>query len=239
MQDPLVAGIGRNMGRKVPAANPFQNPLSFRAYSSPFYLTGLILNDNKSIQETVEMKRINFVLLLILLFTACQAQPAPASPVPTDTPSVHATSKPASLGKSTGTPAAPIAATSPAQPAVHSSSSDPNAVNLVVVRDQPIVNDSLTIDSITAAQSGWIVLYLDKEGSPAHYICYLPIPAGKSKQFVIPLNQSSNIIVNPATLSGRQIDAVIQAGAKAPGKSVNENGRIVLARFTVTSTIKP
>jgi hypothetical protein len=185
------------------------------------------------------MKHINFVVLFILLLTACQTQPAPATLVPTNTPSVFATPKSASLSKSTGTPAAPKAAASPAQAAVHSSSADPNAVNLVVVRDQPIVNNSLTIDSITAAQSGWIVLYLDKDGSPAHYICYLPIPAGKTKQLVIFLNQSSNIIVNPATLSGRQIDAVLQAGAKAPGKSVNDNGRIVMARFTVTPTTKP
>jgi hypothetical protein len=185
------------------------------------------------------MKHIHFVLLLILLLTACQAQPAPVALVPTGTSSVLATSKPASVSKSTSTPAAPLAATVSAQPAVHSSSSDPNAGNLVVVRDQPIVNNSLTIDSITAAQPGWIVLYLDKNGSPAHYICYLPVPAGKSAQFKLTLDQSSNVIVDPATLHGRQIDAVLQAGPKAPGKSVNENGRIVLARFTVISTTKP
>jgi hypothetical protein len=227
------------MGLMSTVVIPFQNRLGFPSYLSDYHLKGLVLIVNKSIQAKVEMKPINFALLLFLLLTACQAQPAPVSSIPTDTPSVPATPITASATKSAAISTTPIAATSPAQPIVHSSSSNPNAGNLVVVRDQPIVNNSLTIDSITAAQAGWIVLYLDKDGSPAHYICYLPIPAGKTRQFVISLNQSSNVIVNPATLPGRQIDAVLQAGVKAPGKAVNENGRIVLVRFTIASTTKP
>ena len=218
---------------------PFYNRLGFHSYLSDYHLKGLVLIDNKLIQAKVEMKPINFALLLFLLLTACQAQPAPVSSVPINTPSVPATPITASVTKSAVISATPVAATSPVQPIVHSSSSDLDAGNLVVVRDQPIVNQSLTIDTITAAQAGWIVLYLDKDGSPAHYICYLPISAGKTRQFLISLNQSSNIIVNPATLPGRQIDAVLQAGVKAPGKAVNENGRIVLVRFTIASTTKP
>ena len=190
-------------------------------------------------QEMVIMKYLHLILLLIMLLTACQAKPAPALSVPTDMPSVIATSKPAGVGKSVGTPTALEATTSPTQSAVHSSSSDPNAVNLVVVQDQPIVNNSLTIASITASNAGWIVAYLDKDGSPGHYICYLPIPAGKTNQFVIPLNQSSNIIINPATLPGHTIDVVVQAGAKVPGKPVIDKGRIVMARFTVVTPNKP
>jgi hypothetical protein len=185
------------------------------------------------------MKCLHFTLLLILLLVACQTQPAPVSSVTTGIPSVIATSKPASVSKSTRTPAAPKVATSPAQSAVHSSSSNPNAGNLVVVRDQPIVNNSLTIDSISAASAGWIVLYIDKGGLPGHYICYFPVPAGKFVKLVIPLDQSSNIIVNPATLHGRQIDVVLQAGAKAPGKPVSENGKMVWTTFMTTSAINP
>jgi hypothetical protein len=181
------------------------------------------------------MKRYHFILIFILLLTACQTQPAPAPSVSPANTLVVATTKPVIVN----TPAPPKATPSPTQPAVHSSSSDPSASNLVTVRDQPIVNNSLTINSITAAQAGWIVLYLDQKGSPSHYICYVPVPAGKSNQFVVPLGQSSNLFYKPDALSGRLIDAVLQAGTTAPGKPINENGKMAMARFTITAINNP
>jgi hypothetical protein len=185
------------------------------------------------------MKRLHFVLFFILMLPACQSQPAKPSPVPTVNTLVVATSKPGGVSKGSSTPASLKTIPTPTQAPLHSSSSDPNAGNLVIVRDQQIVNNSLTIDSITAAKAGWVVLYLEKDGSPGHYICYVPVPIGKSIQFAIPLNQSSNIIVNPATLPGRPIDVVLQAGASAPGKPVSENGKMVWARFTIIPTTNP
>ena len=185
-------------------------------------------------QKEVEMKHLHNTLFFFLVLAACQAQPALPSPVPPAGTIPIAPSKPASVTKVSTASVSLTAISPPTQSAVNSSNSNPNAGNLVVVRDQPIINNSLTIDTIMAAQAGWIVLYSDKSGSPGHYICYLPVPAGKSVQFKILLDQSSNIIVDPATLHGRQIDIVLQAGAKAPGKPVSENGKMAMARFTIS-----
>jgi hypothetical protein len=185
------------------------------------------------------MKHLIFSLLLILLLAACQTHPVTTPSASTAIPLGVVPSKSANVSNGIRTPVLPNATTPPTLTALHSSSSDPNAGNLVVVRDQPVVKNSLTIDSITAAKSGWIMLYLDKDGSPGHYICYVPVPAGKSSQFAIALDQGSNIIINPATLPGHLIDVVLQTGTKAPGKPVNENGKMVMVRFMVTSIITP
>ncbi len=132
------------------------------------------------------MKRFHFILLLSVLLAACQT--APATSVPTTSTPIAATATHASVSKSTSTP---TLTPTPTGPAVHSSSSNPNAANLIVVKDQPIVNNSLTIDSVTATQAGWIVLYLDKTPPNARHvvfgpkIVFAPVPSGKSNQVVI------------------------------------------------------
>ena len=170
------------------------------------------------------MKSYHFALLFMLLLAACQT--APATSVPTPATPLAATPKPAS--KSTSVP---TVTPTPAGPAVHSSSSDPNAANLLVVKDQFIVNNSLTIETLTSARAGFLVLYYDKAKQGRHnlggIIMFAPVPAGKSNQLVVPLNQNLNPSVNLANLPGIQVDLALQTNASNPNSIVQDNGKQV------------
>jgi hypothetical protein len=187
----------------------------------------------------VAMKRLPLVLLLIPFISACQAQPVTTPSVSTSATSAVATSIRASVNQGTRTPAPPSVIASAIQPTVHSRSSDPNALNLIIVRDQPIVNNSLTIESISAAQPGWIVIYFDQRGTVGPRIVYRPVPAGRSSHIIVSFSHDFNPVVNPAHIPGRQLHAVLQAGSPAPGSPALEKGHIVWVLFTVKPTFNP
>ena len=186
-----------------------------------------------------DMKLFHFIFLFILLLAACQSVTAtPASPINTLT---AATSTPQKVvSKSTGTP---TATPTPTGPVVHKSGSDTNASNLIIVSDQFIVNNSLTIDSITASEAGWIVLYLDKQGKSGGLqfgpeVTYAPIQAGKSSHVAIPLSQNFNQSINPSSLPGTLLDVVLQTNPSNPNTMLRNNNVIVKVQFTILTNNK-
>ncbi len=185
------------------------------------------------------MKQLHFALFLILLLAACQSvTTTPASPVNT---LIAATSTPQkAVSKSTGTP---TATPTPTGPVVHKSSADTNASNLIIVSDQFIANNSLTIDSITASKAGWIVIYLDKQGKSGGLqlgpeVTYAPIQAGKSSHVVIPLSQNFNPSINLSTLPGALLDVVLQSNPSNPSTMLRNNNAIVKVQFTILTKNK-
>ena len=191
-------------------------------------------------KEVLAMSRLLSALCLILLLAACQPQILTATSVPSADIPVGTVPQPGSNQlSSASTAAAPTATSTPSGPVIHRSSSDPNASNLLVVRDQSIVNNSLTIDSVMASQAGWLVIYLDKRGNFGPMVVFTPVPAGKSSPFVIPLNQNLNPIFVLSNLPGSEVHLVLQAGAPAPGTPVRENGKLVWVMFSVLVTPKP
>lgn len=180
------------------------------------------------------MKHSHFAFLLVLLLTACQTQPTVTPVPPVNTPVIV---KPQATSVSKSTPTAVLTST-PTGPVVHSSSSDSNASDLIVVKDQFIANDSLMIDAITAAQAGYIVLYFDKQGKSGgiqfgSQVISARIPAGKTTNMVIPLGQNLNPSVNPTNLPGTQMDAVLQSNPSNSNTMVHDNGKLVWVRFTI------
>jgi hypothetical protein len=178
------------------------------------------------------MKHLHFTLLLTLLLAACQAQTTTMTPIPPANTLIAATSAPKAASKSTR-PAAPKVTSTPAGPAVHSSSSDSNASNLIVVRDQLIVNNSLMIDIVKSAQAGWIVIYIDKASQFGPQLVYAAVPAGRSDHFAIPLTQNINPSVNLPGLGGTLLDVVFQTNPSNPNTMVQANGVLVRTSFTL------
>ncbi len=178
------------------------------------------------------MKIRLWAIAMILLLTACQSQAVTGTPV---APSNVPTSAPTKAGNTAiiNTPAPTIALTAAPQPVIHSSSTDPNAPNLIVVRDQPLVNVSVTMDLVRAAQPGWLVIYLSKNQKPGHRLGYVAVQAGTIQQLNVPLDPNAGVSLTSAVLAGKQLFAILQAGAKAPGVPVEVAGRSVLEPFTV------
>lgn len=180
------------------------------------------------------MKIRYWFIALVLLLTACQQPPASAVPATaTNTAAAAATS---TQSASVSAPATIIAVTAPAKTVVHRSSSDPNAPNLIVVRDQRIVNSGVTMNLVRAAQAGWLAIYLSKNDRPGHLMGYAAVPAGDTKQLKVPLDPNSGVSITEAYLAGRQLFALLQSGSKAPGTPVEVNGRSVLQAFTVLAS---
>ncbi len=176
------------------------------------------------------MRTSGCYITMALLLAACQSRPATA---PTATVSDAPTNVPTATRSvsTTPTPTIPVIAT--AQPVIHRSSDDPNAPNLIVVRDQPIVNGGVIVDLVRAAQPGWLAFYLTKNGKPGHPLGYVAVPRGESQQLSVRLDPNSGIAITSSVLAGKQIFAVLQAGSKAPGVPVEVAGRSVLEPFTV------
>ncbi len=178
------------------------------------------------------MKILFWFMAMSLLLAACQPQatstpaaPTAALPVATNTET-----------KSVSTLLPTIAPVVSPTPAVHMSSTDPNAANLIVVRDQPVVNSSVTIDTVRAAQAGWLAIYLSKNDKPGHRMGFVAVQAGTVQQLNVPLDPNSGVSIAEAFLAGRQLFAVLQSGSKAPGSPVEVNGRSVLEPFTVLAS---
>jgi hypothetical protein len=182
------------------------------------------------------MKLLKFMLLFSLLLAACQ--PASATPA-ANTP--LATTPKATKPKSTGTAEAkgtpPAASPTPNGPVIHRSGKDPNASSYLVVKDQLIVNNSLTIDTVTASQAEFIVLYKDKQKKGSHLIgqqiIFAAIPAGTTNNLVIPLSQNLNPGINPVGLPGMLVDVVLQTDASKPLTMIQLNTQIVEVTFSI------
>jgi hypothetical protein len=183
------------------------------------------------------MKLLKFMLLFSLLLAACQ--PAPTTPTPAaNTP--PAPTRKAATPKVTGTAGAkrtPTASPTPNGPVTHRYGKDPNASSYLVVKDQLIVNNSLTIDTVIASQAEFIVLYKDKEKRGKHslgqQIIFAAIPAGTTHNLVIPLSQNLNPGINPTVLPGTLVDVVLQTDPTKSITMIQLNTQVVEVTFSI------
>ena len=181
------------------------------------------------------MKLLKFMLFFSLLLAACQPAPATSAANTPLAPTPKATTP-----KTTGTARAkstPTASPTPNGPVTHRSGKDPNASSYLVVKDQLIVNNSLTIDTVTASQAESIVLYKDKQKGGSHslgqQIIFAAIPAGTTNNLVISLSQNLNPGINPAGLPGILVDVVLQTDPSKPTTIVQLNNQVVEVMFSI------
>lgn len=107
-------------------------------------------------------------------------------------------------------------------------------VSSVLVSDQDSDGSSVTVDSVTAAVDGWMVIHADVDGSPGPVLGQTAVPAGTTDSVVVMLDP-------PLTAYG-QLWAMLHVDAgevgtyefPGPDAPAMENGNIVMAPFRVT-----
>jgi LPXTG-motif cell wall-anchored protein len=110
------------------------------------------------------------------------------------------------------------------------------AKDAVEVDNQPIKNNSITIEEIYASQDGWIVAHLDENGAPGKVLGHTAVKAGESKDVKIML--SEDVPVGGKLWPMLHIDAGTIGtyefpGADAPVKDAA--GNIVMKQISVTA----
>lgn len=105
----------------------------------------------------------------------------------------------------------------------------------LTAKDQPLVNGSLSVASITAGQDGWIVIHLDDQGKPGKVLGQTMVKAGTSKDVVVKLSE--------AVPAGGKVWPMLHIDAGAPGVyefpgadvPVKDGDAIVMQQISITA----
>lgn len=106
--------------------------------------------------------------------------------------------------------------------------------NAVEVKDQPIVNSSITVPSVSAAADGWIVAHLDEGGKPGKVLGQTAVKAGANANVVIKLSES--VPVDGKLWPMLHVDAGTIGTYEFPGPDApvkDSAGNVVMKPFTV------
>lgn len=132
----------------------------------------------------------------------------------------------------TPAPATPTAAPAPTEPAP---TQPPGVTPSIQANDQPLENNTITVERVVAAQDGWIVVHLDENGRPGPVIGHTAVSAGESANVQVPLDQPPS----PGTMIWPMLH--IDAGSigvyefPGPDSPVTVDGQIVMVQITVTA----
>jgi LPXTG-motif cell wall-anchored protein len=102
--------------------------------------------------------------------------------------------------------------------------------------DQPVVDDTITVATVTAGQDGWIVAHLDENGAPGKVLGQTAVKAGENKDVKIKL--SEDVPAGGKLWPMLHIDAGTIGTYEFPGADVpvkDAAGNIVMKQITVTA----
>jgi LPXTG-motif cell wall-anchored protein len=113
------------------------------------------------------------------------------------------------------------------------------AKDAVDAADQPIVDGSITVASITATVDGWIVAHLDENGGPGKVLGQTAVKAGDSKDVKIKL--SEDVPAGGKMWPMLHIDAGTIGTYEFPGPDapVKVGNDIVMKQITITGPAAP
>ncbi len=179
-------------------------------------------------------KQITLVLTLLLaalLLAACADNTADDL----STPALPEASPPPDEGLGDATAEAEPTAEATAEVAA-TATSEPTAEALspaVAVSDQELSEGTVTIDAVTAAEPGWIVIHADDNGGPGPVIGFAPVAAGENENVVVEVDEAGLTETLHAML---HVDAGVAGEYEFPGEDgpVTVDGTVVMQPFTLS-----
>lgn len=119
--------------------------------------------------------------------------------------------------------------------------SGPTPVNQITIRGQPANTNQIVVDSVTAAQDGWIIIYTDPCFSSCAMIGYAPVHRGLNTNFTVDIDSS---LAEPvSTLWARlHVDRDILGRPPqwpGPDEPVWQNGYPVMVAFATQTAPLP
>lgn len=105
----------------------------------------------------------------------------------------------------------------------------------VTASDQAAENGTVTIDSVTAAEAGWIVIHADADGGPGPVIGQAPVIVGFNPEVAVEIDLSQ---ATPTLYAMLHVDAGTAGAYEFPGDDApvfDADDNVVLDPFTLTN----
>jgi hypothetical protein len=112
------------------------------------------------------------------------------------------------------------------------------ATPAVTVTDQTIQNNTVTVQKVTAAEPGWIVIHADAAGKPGADIGHAAVQTGDNNNVVVTIDPTK---ATPTLYAMLHVDKGITNTYEFPGADipVQVNGQVVNVPFKITSLPAP
>lgn len=95
------------------------------------------------------------------------------------------------------------------------------ATSKVTVQDQEIVNDTVTIEKVVAAQDGWLVVHAQASGNPGADLGHAAVKAGDNTNVVVKIDASK---ATPIVYAMLHVDLGTVGTYEFPGPDVPAEG---------------
>ncbi len=104
----------------------------------------------------------------------------------------------------------------------------------VTVSDQPITNDTVTVDKVVSNGPGWIAIHADKNGAPGPVLGYSAVKDGENDNVVVKLATEGR---TPTLYAMLHTDVGVVGTYEFPGPDipVTVNGAVVTPAFKATN----
>jgi hypothetical protein len=112
----------------------------------------------------------------------------------------------------------------------------PIAIPSVTVFDQPLINETVTVQRVATLQQSWVTIHADENGQPGMILGAEPVPPGERLDIVIPINVDDMTVRLHAVLYA---DLGVQGAFEIPGADtpIFVDGQLVTDSFFITGGV--
>jgi hypothetical protein len=107
--------------------------------------------------------------------------------------------------------------------------------NVIVIRAQDVTGGQITVDSVTAAQDGWLLIRKDKKGAPGDVIGFVPVHPGTATNLRVdiqPTDVYGDDNITPTLWATLVADKNALIPLMSPGPSITKYASLAVVAFS-------